>query len=146
MHEEIDFLGKGWNFPILVKGVELNGEPNQKVAYAEGEELIRQSILMILGTAKGERVMRPGFGCGIHELVFAPNNTATASLIAYYVKEALTNWEPRVELGAVEVEPDLHESARLNINISYRVKTTNTKANLVYPFYLEGKDGKSADY
>lgn len=131
MAEEADFLGKGWAFPVGVK--------KKKIAMSAGEEGIRESILIILGTAKGERVMRPDFGCGINELVFAPNNTATTTLVSFHVKEALMKWEPRIEVLNVKASPDENEGNRLNIDIEYKVKTTNSKANLVYPFYLEGK-------
>lgn len=129
---EQDFLGKGIKFPI---NVSRDGD----LCTSAGEDLIKESIMIILGTAKGERVMRPDFGCGINELVFAPNNTSTATLVAFHVKEALLKWEPRIEVTNVSVTPDEEEGNRLNINIDYRVKTTNTKRNLVYPFYLEGK-------
>ena len=96
--------------------------------------------MIIPGTTKGERVMRPDFGCGIWELVFAPNNTSTATLVTFYIKEALLKWEPRIEVLDVSVTPDEEEGNKLIINVEYRVKTTNTKGNLVYPFYLtEGK-------
>lgn len=126
---DADFLGKGWRFPVATE--------NGGVAAAEGEELIRESIMIILGTAKGERVMRPDFGCGINELVFAPNNTSTATLITHYVQEALLEWEPRIDVLNVSVNPDEIEPNRLNIFIEYRIITANTKNNLVYPFYLE---------
>lgn len=126
---DADFLGKGWKFPIATE--------NGVIASAEAEESIRQSILIILGTAKGERVMRPDFGCGINELVFAPNNTTTATLIKHYVEEALLEWEPRIDVLNVSVNPDAIEPNKLNISIEYRVITANTKGNLVYPFYLE---------
>jgi uncharacterized protein len=126
-----DFLGKGWRNPI--------GLADGAVAYVESEESIRESILIILGTARGERVMRPEFGCALNELVFAPNSTTTAALAKFYVKEALTKWEPRIHLLEVDAAPDPDEAGCLNIEISYQVKTTNSKDNLVYPFYLEGK-------
>ena len=130
--ENVDFLGKGWNWPVTVQ--------NGQIAYAAGEDSIRESILLILGTDKGERIMRPDFGCGIHKLVFAPNDTATAAMIAFYVKEALEEWEPRIELLDVNAVPDDDEQNRMNIEISYNIISTNTKNNLVYPFYLEGKE------
>lgn len=126
---QADFLGKGWGFPIAIK--------NKAFLIAEGEEAVRQSVMIILGTAKGERVMRPDFGCGIHELVFAPNSASTATLISSHVKEALLQWEPRIQVLDVSVQPDEADPGRLNISIEYKVKTTNTKYNLVYPFYLE---------
>ena len=131
MANEPDFLGKGISFPISIK--------EGKISESSGENLIKESIMIILGTAKGERVMRPDFGCGIHELVFAPNNTSTATLVNFYVKEALLKWEPRIEVTDVSVLSDEAEGNKLNINIDYRIKTTNTKKNLVYPFYLERK-------
>ncbi|MDH4233463.1 MAG: GPW/gp25 family protein [Nitrospirota bacterium] len=128
---EADFLGKGIGFPVRIK--------NGRISMSEGKDLIEESIMIILRTAKGERVMRPDFGCGIQELVFAPNSTATATLITHYVKEALLKWEPRIEVTDVSVSPDKEENNKLNINIEYIVKSTNTKKNLVYPFYLEGR-------
>jgi len=125
----VDFLGKGWKYPVSVQ--------KGRLAFSEGEDSIRESIMIILSTAKGERVMRPDFGCGINELVFAPNNTSTATLVTFYVKEALLKWEPRIEALDVNVTPDEEEQNRLNINIEYMVKTSNTKKNMVYPFYLE---------
>ena len=128
----VDFLGKGWKYPVSIQ--------NSKIALSEGEDSIRESIMIILGTTKGERVMRPDFGCGIWELVFAPNNTSTATLVTFYIKEALLKWEPRIEVLDVSVTPDEEEGNKLIINVEYRGKTTNTKGNLVYPFYLtEGK-------
>jgi len=126
-----DFLGKGMHFPPTIKGGQL--------AMSSGEDLIGESIIIILGTAKGERVMRPDFGCGIQELVFAPNDTSTATLLTFHVKEALLKWEPRIEVLSVDVLSDSGETNRLNISIEYRVKTTNVRKNLVYPFYLEAK-------
>ncbi len=124
-----DFLGRGWKYPVSIK--------NGKIASSEGEDSIRESIMIILTTAKGERVMRPDFGCGINQLVFAPNNTSTATLIQFYIKEALQKYEPRIEVLDVSATPDEDERHKLNINIEYMVKSTNTKSNLVYPFYLE---------
>ncbi|MBU3967804.1 MAG: GPW/gp25 family protein [Euryarchaeota archaeon] len=126
---EADFLGRGWKYPVSIE--------NGKIISSEGYDSIRESIMIILGTSKGERVMRPDFGCGINELVFAPNNTSTATLITFYIKEALLKWEPRIELLKVNAQPDETEQNKLIITIDYMVKTTNTRDNLVYPFYLE---------
>lgn len=126
---EADFLGRGWKYPVSIE--------KGKIISSEGHDSIRESIMIILGTSKGERVMRPDFGCGINELVFAPNNTSTATLITFYIKEALLKWEPRIELLKVNAEPDGTEQNKLIITIDYMVKTTNTRDNLVYPFYLE---------
>lgn len=128
--ETIDFLGRGWKFPI-----QLDNEG--MVVSSEGKESIEESIRIILSTAKGERVMRPEFGCDINQEVFALNTTATASLIDFHVREALMHWEPRVEVLSVRTIPDKLEANLMEINIDYRIKASNSKYNLVYPFYLE---------
>ncbi len=124
-----EFLGSGWSFPVRVA--------DGRIAPASGEESISQSIWLILATAKGERVMRPNFGCGIHDLVFAVNNAAAAARGAQEVRQALTLWEPRIDLLDVQVTPQPGEPNVLLIRIEYRVRTTNNVFNLVYPFYLE---------
>lgn len=131
-----DFLGKGWRFPI---GINKEG----KIEVSKYEGSIKESILIILQTAKGERQMRPDFGCGIHELVFAENNTVTAGIAAFHIEQALTKWEPRIELIKVQAFPGKNKSSmalvseeRLIIKIEYRVIATNSIFNLVYPFYL----------
>ena len=127
------FLGKGWKY-----GVEIDRTGG--VAFSELEESIRQSIFIILGTAPGERVMRPAFGCEIHELLYAPNNQATASLAAHYCQDALQKWEPRIKDVSVDGEPSADEPTRLDVTIRYRVRQTNVVRNLVYPFYLRKSD------
>jgi len=129
MNKYPDFLGRGWKFQVSVE----DGE----IASSEGEDSIKESIKIILGTAKGERVMRPDFGCDINEIVFAPINTSTGTLIDFHIREALLIWEPRIDLLNVHVSPDENEKNKLIINIEYMVKASNTKSNLVYPFYLE---------
>jgi phage baseplate assembly protein W len=125
-----EFLGVGWTYPVRT-GVDRN------IAMSQFEDDIREAILIILGTAKGERVMRPDFGCGIHDLVFAPINTATITLVENSVREALTVYEPRIELIKVEALSDRAEEGKLLVNIDYRVRSTNSRFNLVYPFYLK---------
>jgi phage baseplate assembly protein W len=124
-----DIIGSRWSFPLKVSG-------RGGIALSSHSNGIEESIHIILSTAKGERHMRPNFGCGIHDLVFAPNNSATWSLIAHHVEEALGWWEPRIEVTDIEVRPDLNDSSRLLINIKYKIGATNDERNLVYPFYL----------
>ena len=124
-----NFLGRGWKYPVEV-------DRAGGIAMSELDESIRQSIHIILGTAPGERVMRPNFGCGIHDLVYAPNNLSTASLAAHFCIEALGKWEPRIEEIEAHAEPSEDEPNRLDINIQYKVRATNTSRNLVYPFYI----------
>ena len=125
-----DFLGVGWAFPVAPA---VAGE----VAMAAHEQSIRESVWIILGTAPGERVMRPDFGCGIADLVFSPGSATTAGLVAEEVRRALIRWEPRVDLLDVAAAQDPRDPATLAVEISYRVRATNTVFNLVYPFYLE---------
>lgn len=127
------FLGKGWKYPVLI-------DRAGGVGQSAMEELVRESILIILGTAPGERVMRPYFGCEIHELLFAPNNINTAGLAAHYVTESLEKWEPRIEEVHAEAVPDPAEPNKLLIDIRYRVRGANVTRNLVYPFYLRRSD------
>lgn len=128
-----EFLGRGWKFPV---GVDSKG----KIETSEYEQDIKEAIWLIVSTSKGERVMRPDFGCGIHDFVFASINTSTIGLIESSVRGALTQWEPRIELKGVSVSAERASEGQLMISIDYKVRTTNNEFNLVYPFYLtEGK-------
>jgi phage baseplate assembly protein W len=122
------FLGTGWAFRFGVDG-------RGGIAMASEEQAIERSIRLILSTAKGERRMRPNFGCGIHDLVFAPNDATTAGLIRYHVTEALGWWEPRIEVNEVDVRTDVDDPARVLVEIRYTIKATNDERSLVYPFY-----------
>jgi hypothetical protein len=133
--ETYDFRGVGWAFPLAA-------DREGRITLARLDESIRESILLIVGTAKGERLMRPTFGCGIHDLVFAPNDPTTAAQLSFEVREALIDWEPRIEVLSVQTAPDRVEGNKLLINIEYRVRSTNNVFNLVYPFYLERSGGQ----
>lgn len=122
------FLGKGWAFPVDL-------DRDREIKLSAYEEDIRQAIGIILGTALGERVMRPNFGAGLAALVFEPLNTTTMALARHRVEEALIVWEPRIDQITVQVQADQVRGC-LVINISYRVRATNIFYNLVYPFYL----------
>ena len=124
-------LGTGWSFPV---GVDSRGG----ISFSRSEKDIEESIRTILATGKGERHMRPDFGCGINELVFAPNNATTCGLITDRVEEALGWWEPRIEVEEVDVHPDATDTSRLLVNIRYRIKATRDERSLVYPFYISG--------
>ncbi|HEX6861338.1 MAG TPA: GPW/gp25 family protein [Thermoanaerobaculia bacterium] len=123
------FLGIGWKLPVSLEG--------GRIAMAEYEESIRESIWIILATARGERKMRPDFGCGIHDLIFAVHGGETSGRVASEVRQALILWEPRIDLLDVSVRADEAEPTRLLIQIEYRVRATNNRFNLVYPFYME---------
>ena len=129
MATDTQLLGRGWTYPFAL-------EEHREVALSESDDDIQQAIWMILSTALGERLMHPDFGCGIHDLVFALNNVGTAGLARHYVEDALVRWEPRIDVEEVEVQADPAETELLLISVSYRVRTTDSRYNLVYPFYL----------
>lgn len=125
-----DFLGRGWKFPVAV-------DASGRIALSEYEDDVREAIRIILMTSKGERVMQPDFGGGLYDFVFASMNATNLGRIQRAVEDALVKWEPRVQVTAVSVEPDHGELGKLLINIDYRVRATNTRFNLVFPFYLK---------
>jgi phage baseplate assembly protein W len=129
-----DFLGAGWKFPVRVNTA-------GKIVLSRHEEDIREAIWLILSTAKGERVMRPDFGCGIHDLVFAPINASTLNLVETTVREALIFYEPRIDVLNVSVSDEEAHVGKLIIEIDYRVRATNNEFNLVFPFYLKEGGG-----
>lgn len=124
-----DFLGVGWKFPLQVT-------PGGKVAQARYEQRVEEAIYLILATARGERVMLPEFGCGIHDLVFEPNNTGTIALVSKMVRQALVAFEPRIDVLDVTVESPPEALNLLLIRINYRLRANNAVGNLVYPFYI----------
>lgn len=124
-----EFLGSGWKFPIG-----LNDDGSFELAIED--EDIKESILIILNTSPGERVMRPEFGCGIHNHVFSVINNSNLKLIEEEVEKALILFEPRITIENLLVTVDGNEGSRLLINIEYSVKSSNSRHNLVYPFYL----------
>ena len=129
----IPTLGSGWYFPIAQE----NAPARQaRLAMASDDLSVRQSIEIILSTSKGERAMRPDFGCNLNRLLFAPNTGTTQALAAFEVGEALKTWEPRIEVLDVSAQPGGDNGEQLLINIEYRVRSTDSRFNLVYPFYL----------
>lgn len=124
-----EFLGVGWGFPVTAQ--------DGAIAVARYEESVRQAIWIVLATAPGERMMRPDFGCGIHDLVFALSGPATNGRVGTLVRRALLRWEPRIDVLDVQVAA-VGAGELLLISIDYRVRTTNNVFNLVYPFYISG--------
>lgn len=125
------FLGVGFRFPFGV-------EPSGGVALSRYEDNVEECVRLVLGTARGERIMRPDMGCGIHDLVFAPNNVGTQTLVQFHVEEALAKWEPRIRNVQVEVRADPDQQERILVDLRYEIRSTNAVANLVFPFYLTG--------
>lgn len=125
-----EFLGIGWRFPLQVT-------PDGRIAQARYEQRIEEAIVLILSTAPGERPMLAEFGCGIHDLTFAPNDSRTVALVAHLVRQALTRYEQRIDLLDVRAENAEEAPNLLLIRINYRVRATNAIGNLVYPFYIK---------
>ena len=129
-----EFIGAGLSFPLRT-------DATGRVALVSRDDELRQSMRLILGTAFGERPMRPEFGCAIHDFVFAPADVTTAAPIAYEVRAALLRWEPRIEVLDVEVLVDPDDLGTLYVDVAYRTRATNSSRNLVFPFYTIPAEG-----
>lgn len=122
-----DFIGRGFPFPLRI-------DERGSMALVGGVEELERSMTVVISTAPGERPFRPLFGCQIWELMFEPINSNTLGLMEMYVQDALRLWEPRIEVDEVVVEPGSIDGS-VDINISYVIRATNDRRNLVYPFY-----------
>jgi uncharacterized protein len=132
-----DFVGTGWAFPP-------DTDPSGGIALVSREREIEQAIQIVVMTYPGERPMRPLFGCRLRDFVFRSADTSTAAELAFVVRAAVTQWEPRVDVVDVIVRPDPIERNRLDVEIVYQIKATNDRRNLVFPFYTIPDDG--SDY
>jgi hypothetical protein len=126
---DCDFIGAGWNFPV---GVNATGG----IALAAQARDIEQAIELILRTSPGERPMRPQFGCAVHEHIFSPANAATAAAIAGTVRQALQQWEPRIDVLDVLVRFDSQAPTTCYIDVEYLIHGRSDIRNLVFPFYM----------
>ncbi len=124
-----EFIGRGWAFPLRT-------DATGGIALVSREREIEEAIRIILGTAPGERPMRPEFGCRIHDYVFAPADGSTAASLAAEVRAALRLWEPRIEVEDVIVSFDARDAAVMYIDVRYAIRQTNDRRNLVFPFYV----------
>ncbi len=124
-----NFIGHGWQYPL---GTDASGS----IALTGDDRDLVQAMRLILATAKGERPMRPDFGCGIHDYVFAPADANTAGRLAVEVRRSLAFWEPRIDVKSVDVTVDQLSRNTLYINIGYEKKGSYDPRNLVFPFYV----------
>lgn len=129
MANESDIVGTGWSFPL---GVNSAGG----MSLSSGASDIEQAIGIVLSTSPGERVMRPAFGCRVHELVFAPSTDETLNLARQFVEEALGMWEPRIDIVDVDASFNRSDIRTMDIQIDYLIRGTKDERTLVYPFYL----------
>ena len=133
-----ELLGTGLAFPLSV-------DRRGGIALASGETDVDQAIEIILSTAPGERPMRPEFGCGVHDFVFDTIDAATVGRLETEIRRALDRWEPRIVLDEVDFDLSEMGEGRLLINIGYRLRATNHKRNLVYPFYVIPDEGEESE-
>lgn len=124
-----EILGSGLAFPLAT-------DHRSALALARGEEDVRQALELILGTAPGERPMRPEFGCAVHDLVFDTVDATMMGRMDTAIRDALDHWEPRAEVTAIDFDLSRVDEGRLDITIGYRIRATNQLRNLVYPFYV----------
>jgi phage baseplate assembly protein W len=124
-----EFVGRGLAFPLRT-------DATGGIALVSDHEEIEEAIRLVLGTSYGERPMRPEFGCGIHEFVFAPVNATTAGRLAFEVRRSLVRWEPRIDIVDIDVTFDSEDATVLYIDIMYAIRGANDPRNLVFPFYV----------
>ncbi len=134
---------RAWLFlhPDFDPGAVMSGlrvSPAGRTEMVEGAASIRQSILLLLSTTPGERVMRPDYGCDLQQLIFSPNDETTGGLAILYVRQALARWEPRVEILRLDATRDPDDPGRLDIVLEYRVRSTGRAEHLLVPLYLAG--------
>jgi phage baseplate assembly protein W len=123
-----EFVGQGWAFPLRL-------DQTGSFELSADDREIQEAMRLIIGTAYGERPMRPDFGCAIHDYVFADADAATAGRIAYEVRISLRRWEPRIDVDDVGVTVDERDRSLLYVDVRYRIRNTNDSRNLVFPFY-----------
>lgn len=114
--------------------------PRGGIESVYGERSVRQALLLLLSTTPGERVMRPDYGCNLHRLVFAPNDATTAGLAMHYVRQAITHWEPRVEILRLDAEAHPERPEQLDILLAYRVRSTLQTHEMIFPVNLSDEE------
>ena len=137
MADNPQFLGKGWSFPVTF------GNQGRSVGMAQADDDIRQSLDILLSTSLGERVMRPGFGWKRDALMFEPLSTSFGAYLAREIENAILFYESRIELNRVDFETATDRTGLILIRLDYTVRATNTRTNLVYPFYLDHPEAKA---
>ncbi|KAF0195074.1 MAG: Phage baseplate outer wedge protein (Acidic lysozyme) [Bacteroidetes bacterium] len=135
MEQNLTFLGRGWSFPPRFN------RSLRSVEMLEYEADVASSLEVLLGTMRGERVMLPQYGCNLDELVFESLDTRIKTLMEDKIESAILYHEPRIELEKVRIDDSRDSEGVVLIEVIYRIRTTNTRFNFVYPFYkLEGTD------
>lgn len=113
--------------------------PAGRLAEVSGHNAVRQAIILLLTTIPGERVMRPGYGCPLHRLMFAPNDATTAGLAIHYVRQSIKRWEPRIEIVRLDAGVDPAAPSQLTVSLDYRVRSNNQPGHLRFGLDLQGE-------
>jgi len=129
--EDQSFLGRGWGFPP-----EFNRE-SKGGKMLEDEDDIRSSLQILLSTRPGERVMVPGYGCNLDELLFSPLTLTLKTFVVDLIRTAILYYEPRIDVHSIDIDPVDEQHGVLLIHIDYTIRATNSRMNVVYPFYKE---------
>lgn len=135
MENEQDFLGKGWSFPPEFKST------THAVAMLSNTDDIKSSLEILLGTKIGERIMQPKYGCNMEELIYNPLNRTLKTYVSELIKTAILYHEPRIDVEKIDISQGDDLSGELLVQIDFKVRATNSRMNMVYPFYTgEGTD------
>lgn len=129
-HHDPEFLGRGWSFPPTFS------RASARVEMVSGAEDIHQSLWILLSTSVGERIMIPGYGCALTPLLFEEISVTFLTDLRDMVTAAIRDWEPRIAVNHIDAEVDPLEAGLVRVSIDYTIRKTNTRNNLVYPFYL----------
>ncbi|SER47203.1 hypothetical protein SAMN05421690_102924 [Nitrosomonas sp. Nm51] len=130
-HPDIGNQGAGTGFYV---------EPNGKIAMISGRAAIRQSIVLLMSTTPGERVMRPKYGCNLHQLAFLPNDATTHGLAMHYVRTALEQWEPRIDIIHIDANANAGDSSLMDITLEYRIRKLKQEEQLIIAYHLMGAE------
>ncbi len=133
--DNTSFLGRGWKFPP-----EFSKKTNETVM-SSGEQNIKESLTVLLSTRVGERVMNPDYGCNLDELLFTPLDLTLKTYVSDLIRTAILYYEPRIDVTSIDIMDDSELEGELLVEINYIIRATNSRRNLVYPFYKgEGTD------
>ena len=131
MRSKIPFLGIGWSFPPEFK------IDQKEIKMISDEEDIESSLHILLSTRLGERVMLPDYGCNLDELLFEGLNRTLITYVSDLIETAILYHEPRIEVISIDISETDPLEGKLIIEIDYRIRVTNTRRNMVFPFYKE---------
>jgi phage baseplate assembly protein W len=130
MNAETNFLGTGWGFPPSFENL------SEGVEMVSGERDIKQSLIILLNTSLGERIMKPEYGCGIRNFVFQETDNSHIHVLKDIITNAILNYEPRVKVEEINIDTENYLDGVITIEIDYFIITTNTRSNIVFPYYL----------